>query len=365
MSSPSYNATFLSDQQEQSTMLLDDSVTVTVLHSEMPPQLTINPGKNERQTLAHLFNLLSNGDLMRLRRVCRGMRILVDAFVTQKLNIETSLIVYFGTAARARRFREHQQRLGAVLSGAWSYLFLSGASHLAPSLCPLDIYVDHSSVPAVANILRPMGFQYCSTRWELVHDHRLKFQATFEENRGRTNGTSEGSFVYCFTNRNVLARVFGATHGILNAIFEQESTMTHNLVSASDAWSVFPSSTFDRLEPTPIITHKTFNFITGGYRGSLGLDISQFSSAPGKEFLLGPHQFGDTSMWRYRLAPPISNNKDDSTALLLLHGWSVIYAAARFQILYRITDCGFLNCEYCMPRFLNIIIESYRTVSEE
>lgn len=108
----------------------------------------------------------------------------------------------------------------------------------------------------------------------------------------------------------------------------------HNLITATDAWCIFPSSTFDSLELAPVITHKTFSFITGGCRGSLGVDISFFSGAPGKEFLIGPHQFGDASMWRYRLAPTLATDDNNLTSSLQLHGWSVVYRAARFQLIY-------------------------------
>ncbi|KIK50857.1 hypothetical protein GYMLUDRAFT_252604 [Collybiopsis luxurians FD-317 M1] len=284
-------------------------------------------------------------------------------FMAQKLDIEASLVAYLGTTARARRFRNHQQRLGAVLSGVWSYLFLRRAALLAPSMCPLDVFVAHRLVPALAKILRPMGFQYCSARLELFPDHQQRFQETFESNETWACGSKEEAILYCFTNEEVIIHVFGATHGILHAIFAQESTILHNLISATDAWSVFPSSTFDSQEPTPIITHKTFSFITGGCQGSFGVNVSHFSGAPGKEFLLGPHQLGDGSMWKWRLSLPIAIENGNITSFLPLHGWSVVYGAARFQIIYRLSDCNFLADEYCMPRFINIIVKSYEHIA--
>ncbi|KIK65172.1 hypothetical protein GYMLUDRAFT_56600 [Collybiopsis luxurians FD-317 M1] len=205
-------------------MIPDDSILLVVHKSEMPPSTVIDPGENEGKAFANLFNILGNGDLMRLRRVCRGMQVLVDQFMTRKLDVDTALTVYLGTASRARRLRKHQQELGAVFSGLWSYLFLCGAALLAPKLCPLDIFLDHSLVPKLGNVLRPMGFQYCSAQGELVPDHRHHFQEAFEQNDARVHSTSAGSFLYCFTNCEVMVRVFGATHGIVHAIFEQGSS---------------------------------------------------------------------------------------------------------------------------------------------
>lgn len=152
------------------------------------------------------------------------MRILIDMYMAEKLDLETSLAVYLGTSARARRFRKHQHHLGAVISGAWSYLFLRGAATVAPNVCPLDIFVDHRLVPDLAKVLRPMSFQYCSVQWELLLDHRQRFEETFHLNNSWAHGSSEGAIVYCFTNGEVLVCIFGTTHGILNAIFEQRSS---------------------------------------------------------------------------------------------------------------------------------------------
>jgi F-box domain len=71
--------------------------TLLIPTSEMLRSTVIAPGQNEKTALAHLFDLLGNGDLMRLRRVCRGLRALVDMFMAEKLNIETSLAAYLGT----------------------------------------------------------------------------------------------------------------------------------------------------------------------------------------------------------------------------------------------------------------------------
>ncbi|KIK50155.1 hypothetical protein GYMLUDRAFT_65398 [Collybiopsis luxurians FD-317 M1] len=148
--------------------------------------------------------------------------------------------------------------------------------------------------------------------------------------------------------------------------------MELNVITATEAWSIFPASSFDSRGPSPTVAGRTFNWITNGCRASLGISISD-TIRPGKELHIGPHQFGDGSMWNVQLKPFEIDNR---TALTLstispvsrpmrLHGWSVVYTGItlHLQIIYRLTNCGFLTMEYSMPRWVEIIVESNEEIA--
>ncbi|KIK55196.1 hypothetical protein GYMLUDRAFT_62657 [Collybiopsis luxurians FD-317 M1] len=204
----------------------------------------------------------------------------------------------------------------------------------------------------------------------------------YQGNQELAHGSMEGTILYCFMNRRVLIRVFGATHGIVNAVFEQNLSkytfhqqiadtlfnnavaLVYHLISAMDAWSMFPASTFDDEGPSVDIAAKTFSFITGGCRGQLTLDVSHLECLLGKEFAPGPHQFGDSTMWRIRLKP-FDSEVNLSNSLLTLHGWSVVHFPSWVQVIYRLTDCGYLYQKHSMPQFVDIIVESYEQIAEQ
>ncbi|KIK62158.1 hypothetical protein GYMLUDRAFT_242849 [Collybiopsis luxurians FD-317 M1] len=312
---------------------------------------TLNDGICELTVVFAIFDRLEN----------------VDNYMTENMDINLNLTRYLGSLQRAHHFREAQRRLGAVLSGYWSYIFLLRCSLSTIPIFPLDIFIDHPYVKDMASVLFPMDFKYCHTTLEIPPDNRHVFCEAFNANVEVADACTEGGIVYCFTNRKVVIRVYGATHGIMNAIFEQHSLMEFNVITATEAWSIFPASSFDSREPPPTVAGRTFNWITDGCCASLGISIGAITR-PRKELHIGPHQFGDGSMWKVQLKPFEINNR---TALILstispvshpmqLHGWSIMCTSitSRLQLIYRLTNCSFLTMEYSMPRWVEIILES-------
>ncbi|KAE9394036.1 hypothetical protein BT96DRAFT_998864 [Gymnopus androsaceus JB14] len=301
-----------------------------------------------KTVVATVFHFLPLRDLICIRSLSQSTYAYVDAYLYRTYSIEDTLSAYLESHETVEFFRVCMEFCGAVLSGHAVLAFLARE---APDLViPLELYVDHKLSIFMGLLLIKNGFHYISED-EFGDSSCARLLDDWAYRRQRiSEGSALGSFIYRFRGVKSLIYIRGTTRGILDAVLEQESSSLFNIVTGTEAYSIFPFSTFSEREPIGDNAQSAYKRADGKHQGMVAL-----SGGIGREFQ-GPFRFlGDRSTWRFRLNPPVSlpvlSDRSGRQFPTALHSWVM-----------RSNTSG-VEDEYCMPHWLEIILTSYRRMA--
>lgn len=333
-----------------------------------------------KTVVATVFHFLPLRDLIRIRSLSQSTYAYVDAYLYRTYSIEDTLSAYLESHETVEFFRVCMEFCGAVLSGHAVLAFLARE---APDLViPLELYVDHKLSIFMGLLLIKNGFHYISED-EFGDSSCACLLDDWAYRRQRiSEGSALGYFIYRFRGVKSLIYIRGTTRGILDAVLEQEScrccgfersfyaefflASLFNIVTGTEAYSIFPFSTFSEREPIGNDAKTAYKRADGKHQGMVAL-----SGGIGREFQ-GPFRFlGDRSTWRFRLNPPVSlpvlSDRSGRQFPTALHSWVMRSNTSGVEdevlLLYRVSQCVDLRRKYCMPHWLEIILTSYRRMA--
>ncbi|KAE9391445.1 hypothetical protein BT96DRAFT_1001304 [Gymnopus androsaceus JB14] len=275
-----------------------------------------------KTVVATVFHFLPLRDLIRIRSLSQSTYAYVNAYLYRTYSIEDTLSAYLESHKTVEFFQVCMEFCSAVLSGHAVLAFLARE---APDLViPLELYVDHKLSIFMGLLLIKNGFHYISE----------------DEFRDSSCARLLDNWAYRSEGVKSLIYIRGTTQGILDAVLEQESSSLFNIVTGTEAYSIFPFSTFSEREPISNdakTAYKRCRWQTSGNGRALWWNRARIP----RSLLFLREQF--------------------PTAL---HSW-VMRSNTRDEVLllYRVSQCVDLRRKYCMPHWLEIILTSYRRMA--
>ncbi|KIK69726.1 hypothetical protein GYMLUDRAFT_52896 [Collybiopsis luxurians FD-317 M1] len=258
-----------------------------------------------------VFDACCIQELLALRRTGKMLFIAVKYYFDKVFDIEIALERYLGSRDHAMEFHKKQHILGAALSGPFAAAFLGRLPELLP-VVPLDILLNHEDVQWLADWLLGIGFHFVAESNLATLEPSTGFQRIFHtrQTKCNNNGIMSPSFKYTFTDREKMIILHGVTRGLMDAILSQESiyqslqAALFNVVTSSEAYSIFPLSTFETREFRGKAAHQIHNYsASAGYWSLVSIDCQRHLM--NLEFDDGVRYIGDQDCWHMILRPPL------------------------------------------------------------
>ncbi|TFK59184.1 hypothetical protein BDN72DRAFT_906085 [Pluteus cervinus] len=180
------------------------------------------------------------GDLMRFSRLNHNYHTFIAQYVASAFSVPRHLERFFPGAIYSD-FRSLQARTGAVVFGATA---LNVFTRTYDDKCVLDVMVTLQQYGELSVWLQLRGFRYHEEDREDVDDDEDVDVSSYYDDDSEYEDTPRPADIGKFSNGVYTIHVWIARHTTLEKVIGSNLTCTMNFITANDAISLYPHSSF-------------------------------------------------------------------------------------------------------------------------
>ncbi|TFK66983.1 hypothetical protein BDN72DRAFT_899337 [Pluteus cervinus] len=171
----------------------------------------------------------TSGDLLRFSRTSRQYQLFVSGYMNTKFSVARHLDRFFPGSVY-HNFRELQARTGAVIFGSTAFNFFAGTEDHS---CVLDVMIRLHSHGEMAS-------------WLLQHGYVIRERATITQHHDDPDSEDQlgPPNIAKYSNGESTIHVWIAYHNTLERVIGANLTCAMNFITANEAMSLYPHSTF-------------------------------------------------------------------------------------------------------------------------